>query len=172
MRKKIGEITLLGILFALALILSFLEGLLPPVPFLPPGVKLGLSNIITMYCLLCLGAEKAYLLAVLKAGFALLTRGFTAAVLSACGGLLSVTVMLLLMLPKQHMVSVFLLSVFGAVSHNLGQLSAASLLIGGSAALAYLPILLMAGVLMGTVTGSVLRVVLPAVKKLRGILPT
>ena len=38
-----------GMLAALALAFSFLEGLLPPLPMMPPGAKLGLSNIVTMY---------------------------------------------------------------------------------------------------------------------------
>ena len=166
MNQKVRQIAVMGMFFALALVLSFLEGLLPPVPMLPPGVKLGLSNIVTMYCLLYMGRGPAYLLAVLKAGFAFLTRGGTAGLLSLCGGLFAVTVMALLMLPKRHMASVFLLSVSGAVFHNLGQLAGSSLLIGGFAAFAYLPVLLLAGVAMGTVTGLILKTVLPAVERL------
>ena len=169
MQMKTRELTALGLLFALALILSFLEGLLPPVPFLPPGVKPGLSNIVTMYCLLYLGAGQALLLAVLKAGFAFITRGITAGLLSGCGGLLSIAVMLIVMIPKRHQASVFLLSVCGAVSHNIGQLAAAGLMVGGFAAFAYLPMLLVSGVVMGAVTGLMLRAVLPAISKLRGI---
>lgn len=172
MRQKTKSIALLGLLFGLALILSFLEGLIPPIPVLPPGVKLGLSNLITMYCLLYLGAGQAYLLATLKAGFALITRGAVAGLLSGCGGILSVTIMLLLMKPKRFSISVFLLSVCGAMSHNLGQLIAVSGIIGGGAAFSYLPILLIAGVLMGTVTGLVLRVVLPAVDRLNHVIQT
>lgn len=169
MQRKTRELTALSLLFALALILSFLEGLLPPVPFLPPGVKPGLSNIVTMYCLLYLGAGPAFLLAFLKAGFALVTRGIMAGLLSGCGGLLSVTVMLLVMLPKKHRASVFLLSACGAVSHNIGQLIVAAGMVGGFAAMAYLPVLLLSGAVMGTVTGFVLRAVLPAIGRLRGI---
>ena len=167
MQNKTRELTLLGILFGLALILSFLESLMPPAPFLPPGVKLGLSNIITMYCLLYLGIGQAYSLALLKAGFVLITRGAVAGVLSVSGGILSVSVMVLMMRPKKWSVSVFLLSVFGAVSHNLGQLMAASLLIGETASLFYLPILILSGVGMGAVTGGILRIVLPASGKLQ-----
>lgn len=166
MQQKIRNITGLGLLFALVLVLSFLESLLPSVPFLPPGIKPGLSNIVTMYCLFYLGAGQAYSLILLKALFALITRGMTAALLSLCGGLLAVTVMLVLMLPKKHMLSVFLLSVFGAVGHNIGQLTAAGLIIGSFSAFAYLPVLLAAGVAMGALTGAVLRAVLPAIGKI------
>ena len=85
--KKIQYITTMGLFFALALVLSALEGLLPPMPFLPPGVKLGLSNIVTMYCLLYLGAGSAYAVVVLKSAFVFITRGATAFFMSFCGGL-------------------------------------------------------------------------------------
>ena len=166
MQKKIRNITGLGLLFALALVLSFLESLLPPVPFLPPGVKPGLSNIVTMYCLFYLGPLQAYSLILLKALFALITRGVTASMLSLFGGFAAVTVMLILMIPKKHMLSVFLLSVFGAVAHNIGQLAAAGFLIGGLAAAAYLPVLLVSGIVMGMLTGTILRAVLPAISKI------
>lgn len=165
MNHKVRQVAVLGMFFALALVLSFLEGLLPPIPMLPPGIKLGLSNIVTMYCLLYLGKGSAYLLAVLKAGFAFLTRGSTAGFLSLCGGVLAITVMVVLMLPKRYIISVFLLSVSGAVGHNIGQLAGSVVLIGGFAAFAYLPVLLLAGVVMGAVTGIILKTVLPAVER-------
>ncbi len=166
MNDKVRRVAALGMLFGLALILSFLEGLLPPIPALPPGVKLGLSNLVTMYCLFYLGKRSAYALAVLKAGFAVFTRGGTAGLLSLCGGILAVTVMILLSLPKKPRLSVFLLSVFGAVSHNVGQLIASAALIGGFAAFGYFPILFLSGIVMGTVTGVLLKLVLPAVARL------
>ena len=48
----------------------------------------------------------------------------------------------------------------------MGQLAVAVMLIGGFAAFAYLPILLISGVVMGTVTGIVMKTVLPAIGKL------
>ena len=79
----------LALLFAAAMALSWLEGLLPA--FVPvPGIKLGLSNVVTMYTLFFVGWPSAVVLAVLKGGFEMLTRGLTAGLLSAAGGLLSV----------------------------------------------------------------------------------
>ncbi len=46
--QKVKRLALMGLLFALAMALSFLESLLPALPMLPPGIRLGLSNIITM----------------------------------------------------------------------------------------------------------------------------
>lgn len=101
----------MGLLFALAMALSFLESLLPALPMLPPGIRLGLSNIVTMYALFVLGPVSGYTIAVLKSLFVLLTRGAVAAAMSASGGIASVTVMLLLsLLPgirRQYLRSAF-----------------------------------------------------------------
>ena len=94
--QKVKRLALMGLLFALAMALSFLESLLPALPMLPPGIRLGLSNIITMYALFVLGPASGYTIAVLKSLFVLLTRGAVAAAMSAAGGIVSVTVMLLL----------------------------------------------------------------------------
>lgn len=165
--RKVKRLALMGLLFALAMALSFLESLLPALPMLPPGVRLGLSNIVTMYALFVLGPVSGYTIAVLKSLFVLLTRGAVAACMSVSGGLFSVTVMLLLgLLPgikKQYL----LLSVFGGASHNIGQLITARFIINNSYVWYYLPVLLAAGLLMGAVTGLALRVILPYLNRLK-----
>ena len=67
--QKVKRLALMGLLFALAMALSFLESLLPALPMLPPGIRLGLSNIITMYALFVLGPASGYTIAVLKSLF-------------------------------------------------------------------------------------------------------
>ena len=54
----------MGLLFAVAVVLSYIEGMVT-IPGLPPGIKLGLSNIVTMYCVFFLGVPSAYTLAIL-----------------------------------------------------------------------------------------------------------
>ena len=110
---KVKRLALMGLLFALAMALSFLESLLPALPMLPPGIRLGLSNIVTMYALFVLGPVSGYTIAVLKSLFVLLTRGAVAAAMSASGGIASVTVMLLLSLLPGIRRQYLLLSVFG-----------------------------------------------------------
>ena len=79
---KAKEVALLGVLFALAMALSFMESALTPLLGLLPAMKLGLSNVVVMFALLFLPRRQALLLAILKAVFALLTRGVTAGFLS------------------------------------------------------------------------------------------
>lgn len=155
---------LTGMLFALALALSYLEGLAAPFLGLPPGVKLGLANIVVMFALLYVSPRQAALLVVLKAGFAFLVRGAVAGALSFAGGGLSFLVMLLLTLPKKHSVSIVLLSVTGALCHNMGQLLVVQLIMGRFS-LYYAPVLIAAGIAAGILSAAGLRVVLPALQK-------
>ena len=83
------RVALGGMLFALAIALSWLESCVTPLLGLMPALKLGLANIVVMYALLFLDTRSAAALVALKALFALLTRGVTAGALSACGGVLS-----------------------------------------------------------------------------------
>ncbi|MDD3192324.1 MAG: Gx transporter family protein [Oscillospiraceae bacterium] len=159
------RICFMGLLFAVAVVLSYIEGMIV-IPGLPPGVKLGLSNIVTMYCVFFLGVPGAYTIAALKALSVLLMRGPTGALLSLLGGLLSVTVMLLLLRMKKAGLSYLVISIFGAIGHNMGQLLGAALLTGTTLTLYYFPILILSGIGMGFVTGLVLKTVLPAVEKL------
>ena len=87
--QKNRRLALAALMLALALVLSWLEQLIPVLPFLPPGVKLGLSNIAVMYCLFCLGLPTAALVAFLKALLVLLTRGVIAGLLSGAGAFCS-----------------------------------------------------------------------------------
>ena len=127
MKYRASKVAFLGLLFALSVVLSLVESSLAPmVPV--PGIKLGLSNIVTMYCLFCLGWREAYSLAALKSLFVLLTRGPVGAAMSFAGGLVSVTAMLLLRaLPKKP--SELFTSICGGLMHNAGQLVMAVLLL-------------------------------------------
>ena len=75
--NKTHSIALSGLLFALAMALSFIEGTLV-IPGLLPGMKLGLANIVVMYALFFMGPKQALVLDVLKAFFVFLVSGWTA----------------------------------------------------------------------------------------------
>lgn len=153
---------LLGLLAALAVALSFLEGLLPVIPI--PGAKLGLSNIVIMYALTSLNLPCALALAAVKAAFALL-RGGTAFFMSLAGGLFSTLVMAGALRLFRNRVSFIGVGILGAVAHNGGQLAAAMLLLS-PALIGYGPWLLLLAVAAGTVTGLTLNIVMPALGRL------
>ena len=163
--RKTKQIALSGLLFALAMALSFLEGTLT-LPGLLPGMKLGLANIVVMYALFFMGAKQALFLDLLKALFVFLVSGPTAGFLSLCGGLLSLLVMWVLydLLPVRP--TWFILSVSGALAHNVGQLLGASVILSSAMSLYYAPVMLVLGLVMGALTSLVLRALLPALEKL------
>ena len=161
------QIAVMGMLTALSSALSFLEWLLPPVPGLPPGVKLGLANVVVMFTAFTLGRKHAYTLSLLKSLFVLFGRGPVAFTLSLTGSLLSVSVMLLAARFWKKDPDLRMISVFGAVCHNIGQLAAAVLVLGtGSFLWYYLPVMLLSGVGMGLVTGLLFQILAPALNRL------
>lgn len=167
MTKKISvqQITQLALLFALSIVLMAVEGAIPPIPTLPPGVKLGLSNIVVMYCLFYLGKKQAFIILVLKSFFVLASRGPIAFLLSFSGGILSICVMILLMLLKKNKLSYIIISMCASIAHNIAQLLVASILLQSSAVFYYSPILIISGIFMGIITGTILRVTMPAMKR-------
>ena len=166
---KTNKVALLGIFGAVALVLSFLEGMLiPDIPFLPVGAKPGLSNIITMYIAGTMGFPGAIYITMLKAMFALITRGATGAFMSFSGGLLSTVAVCLLIKYQGRIFSYLGLGIVGAVMHNLGQLVAACIVSGTFALMNYGKYLLIFALITGTVTGSVLLVLMPRLGKISG----
>lgn len=164
--KKTRIIAKLGVLLALACALQFLEGLVP-VP-LPLGVKPGISSIVVMYILLFMGFKYAAVSAVLKSCFVLITRGASAFCMSLAGGLLSVAVMgacVWLSQRRDKSTGIAAVSVAGGVSHNIGQLAAASVIAGSIYTISYLPVLIPAGVISGLFTGVIFRLLLPVMEK-------
>ena len=168
MKKNIVYRTALtAILCALALALSFIESLLPPMPFMPPGAKPGFSNIITMFAAGNIGFSAAMTVALVKGGFAFVTRGFTAGIMSLSGGILSAAAMYLLMRFAKKRLGFIGISVISALCHNIGQLFAAVFITGTASIMLYAPALAVFGVATGAVTGVILRAVMPALEKMK-----
>lgn len=165
-KKQVRKLAHLAMLFALALVFSWFESLIPPI--IPIPVKYGLSNIPVMFTLMSYGLPSALLLAFFKSAFVLMTRGSLAAVLSLSGGIVSVLVMWLLDRAFRGNLSFILLSVMGALAHNLAQFSVVLLVFpSGATAVFYglLPPLLFMGIFSGILTGIALRIVLPFLSK-------
>lgn len=163
--EKTRRVALSGLLFALAMALSFLEGTLA-LPGLLPGMKLGLANIVVMYALFFMGPGQALVLDLLKALFVFLVSGFTAGFLSLCGGLLSFAVLWFLYYRLPLRPTWFILSVCGALAHNIGQLLGAGVILSSALSLYYAPVMLVLGLVMGALTSLSLRAVLPALGRL------
>ena len=166
-RQKLTALTVSAILAAAALAASFFERTLTAGLPLPPGVKPGLSNVAVTFACAVLGLPYALAVTLIKAGFTLLTAGPAAALLSLCGGLLSVLTTFFLLRLRSDKWSYTGVSAVSGVMHNVGQLAAASALVGSAMYLNWLPVLLFSGLGFGLLTGVILNAVMPALMKLK-----
>ena len=149
---------------ALSLALTWLENLmLVAVPGLPPGVRLGLSNVILMYCIKYIGIKYGAIIAAVKVIFVFATRGFTAGTLSFLGTLFSV----LILIAFRNLDSVILLSILSSIAHNLGQILGCIFVLSSWRAVYYLPVLMISGIAVGALTGLVMKLVLNRIESAR-----
>ncbi len=163
--ERTRRVCLDALLIALAMMLSYLEVLLPLQLWIPlPGFRLGLANLVVVlvFCLISpIDAAIVSALRILLMG--LLFGSATSLWFSAMGGLFSY--LTLFFLSKRAKRSSFLgVSVLCAAAHNSGQITAAAALFGGSVVLSYLPLLLIAAVIYGAVVGVLLNLLFPRVQ--------
>ena len=142
-----NRVAYFGVFTALALMFSYIETMIP-IQFGVPGIKLGLANIMIVIMLYKSSAKEALLLSIVRimlSGF--LFGNLSSILYSIAGGVLSLGIMTLL--KKQGGFSVIGVSVAGGVSHNVGQLIVAMLVVETYQVGYYFPVLLVAGVLTG-----------------------
>ena len=141
----------LSLLIAQSLALFLFEGLLP-VPFLAPGAKLGLANIITVLALYTLSVRDTFLIVLLRTLLGSLFGGGPAVFLySITGGILSLAAMIFL--KRTEKFSILGVSAAGGFMHNVGQLLIAALVIENTSIFGYLPILGPCGIITGICIG-------------------
>ncbi|MDE6839992.1 MAG: Gx transporter family protein [Oscillospiraceae bacterium] len=155
---KASKVARYGLLTALALVLSWVESLLPPLG--APGVKLGLPNLAIVFALYRLGWKDACVISLVRVVLVTLLFGNGAALAySIAGAALSLALMgLLKNTGKFSSVGV---SVAGGVAHNAGQILVAMALLETSRLAWYLPVLwvsgTVAGVLVGVISGILVK---------------
>ncbi len=150
--KTAHKLTLIGVSVAAAMVLSYVETLIP-VPFAVPGIKLGLANIVALFLLYKLDWKAAGLVSLIRVLLTGLLFGNAASLAySAAGAVLSLIVMALL--KKTGAFSAVGVSVSGAVMHNVGQILMAVVLLGTDRILWWLPPLAVSGVITGLAIGA------------------
>lgn len=147
------KLALSAILAALAMILSYVEAMVPmPVPI--PGIKLGLANLVILLAIYRLGFKYALAINCIRIFVTgLLFTGAFGILYSLAGGLLSLLVMYLLY--RTGIFSMVGVSMAGGVAHNLGQLLTACLLMSNIRLMSYFAVLLFAGMGSGILMGIV-----------------
>ncbi len=148
--KETKRFVLLAMLTAVALILSYVESLLPSVGI--PGVKMGLANIAVIFALFRFGWKEAAALSLVRVVLVSLLFGSVGAMLySLAGAVLSLAVMALLR--RIDRFSTVGVSVAGGVAHNAGQILMAMLILQTKQLFGYLPVLAVSGIAGGVLTG-------------------
>lgn len=150
-QKQANRVALCGMLLALMLVLGFVESQLPVAAGIP-GIKLGLSNGVLIFAVYMLNIPTAFLLMGLKVLLSGLLFGSPSAMLYAlAGGVLSLTVMSLLSRVKG--LSPVVVSMMGGLSHNVGQVAMAMLVLQTPKLMYYMAVLMAVGLVTGLATG-------------------
>lgn len=164
--RKTQKLTFLSLLVAQALVLYMVERMLP-IPFIAPGAKLGLSNIVTVVCLYIFSLKDAFIVIILRIILSTLFGGTLSSFLySLAGGLLSLITMYLIKRVGKEYISIIGVSITGAFFHNLGQILMAALIIQNINIILYLPVLAAAGIGTGFFVGITSRFLMTYMNKL------
>lgn len=162
-KKKLTlKLTQNALLCACAVVLSIFESFIPDLPFIVPGMKPGLANIVTMAAIEGFSFSSSLYVTVAKSVFVLITRGFTAFLMSFSGGIASMLVMYLLLKNRYFSFGCIGTAIAGAFTHNMAQLAAASVLTG-TLIFSYTPVISLISLVTGSVTGTAVYFILPPV---------
>ncbi len=150
---KVKRLALMAALLAVALTIFTIELQIPAlVPI--PGIKLGLANIVTLLALVWLGRREAFAILIMRILLGSIFSGRMVSFLySLSGGLLCFAVMALI-IKRFDDDRLWVVSVFGAIAHNVGQVIAAILIMSTWRLAVYLPPLIVSGVITGAFTGA------------------
>ncbi len=160
--RKLAETSLLA---ATALIIYIVEAQIPSLTNIP-GVKLGLSNTVTLFAMYTVGIGQAMFILVIRVLLGAFATGQVMSLIySAAGGIVSFIVCALLkkVFPVRLL---WVVSVFGAIGHNIGQIAAAVFVTGTREIIYYLPILVISGVVTGAFTGFAAQFALKRVERM------
>ena len=152
----------LGLFAAVAIIFGYVESMIHFFAGIP-GIKLGLANLAVLFILETYSWKEAALVSIVRIFVIGFMFGNLFSILySLAGAALSLTVMTLM--KKKSGFSILGVSVAGGVSHNVGQLIVAAIIVENTSLLYYAPALLISGVVTGLVIGMLTREVLRRIK--------
>ena len=160
--KSNKEMALTGVFIALAMVLSYLESLVP-IGFAVPGIKLGLANLVTIVSLYKLGLKNTIIISlgrILLSG--ILFGNMMVIIYSLAGAFLSILVMVLVKNTK--IFSATGVSICGAIAHNLGQIIVAVISLENMNIMYYMIVLAIAGAIAGTVIGLLSGMIIKSIR--------
>lgn len=165
--RKTNRIVYIGLLVAQALVLHLFERMIP-VPFIAPGARLGLANLINVIAIYTLDNKKdAFLVLFLRLTLATMFGGnLSSFMYSAAGGILSFLAMISVKEVFKDKVSIIGVSAAGAIFHNIGQLLIASSIVKNIGVMLYLPVLSAMGIGTGIFIGITANYIVEHLRKL------
>lgn len=166
MKIKTKKLTVLALFSAVAIIFSYIEAILPPIWSAIPGIKVGLSNIVTVALLYKFSLKEAAIVAFIRIIIiALLFGNMMTLIYSIAGFVLSVTIMAIL--KRTSLFSTVGVSIAGGVFHNLGQIIVAMILLQTKEIGYYMIVLAITGTVAGILIGIAGNFMLKYSNKLR-----
>ncbi|WP_044912838.1 Gx transporter family protein [Butyrivibrio sp. WCE2006] len=159
---KIKRISVLGLLLCYAMILTYIESIIPFFGGVP-GMKLGLPNMVIVLLLFCYGEFEGIIINVLR----IILTGFLFGTLfgimfSISGAVISFITMVII--KRLDLLDIKGVSICGGLAHNLGQLLIAIFIVKTSGIMFYLPLLLIAGALTGFLNGFIANAMIGYIK--------
>ena len=152
MSERIRKLTLLGLCASVALLLSYVEAMIPPIFSAIPGIKMGLPNVAIIFVLYRYGLRDAALVSTVRLIIvAMLFGTVTTFIYSLAGAVLSLLVMAIL--KKLNFLSTIGVSVAGGVCHNVGQILVAMILLSTAEIGYYMIVLAFTGTIAGVLIG-------------------
>lgn len=160
-RNRVKKLCFYSILTATAIIFGFVESLIP-LSFIAPGIKLGLANSVALICIMNKDFKGAFFVNITRILLSALLFGSPFSLLfSICGGLVSVSICILL--SRSSSFSIIGISIAGGVIHNIVQ-TAVAFFILGFGVFYYLPFLIASGIISGAIMGLIVFALLKRVK--------
>ena len=149
---KTTKLTRMALLTAIALTIFMVEAQIPAlVPV--PGVKLGLSNIVTVFAVFAMGSKEAASILFVRIFLGAVFAGnFSTIFYSAAGGALAIvtTILLRKLLTKKQL---WVAGILGAVAHSIGQMAMAVAITRTVGLVSYLPVMILCSIVTGLFTG-------------------
>lgn len=152
MRNKTKKVALLGILTSVALILSYIEAILPPIWSAVPGIKMGFPNIVIIFILYRFGVKQAAIVSFIRIFIVALLFGNVMTLAYSCAGAF-LSIVLMAIIKKSNAFSVVGTSIVGGVAHNLGQIIVAIFLFDTVQIGYYMAVLAVTGTIAGVFIG-------------------
>jgi len=151
--KYIRQITTMGMLVALAMVLGFVETLIP-INLGIPGMKLGLANIVVVIALFLFDVKTAVVVSILRIILIAMTFGNMSMMFYSIAGA-SLSLLSMIAISKIKSFSLISVSIVGGIMHNVGQIICAAFVVRTNGVFTYLPVLIIAGLVSGALIGIV-----------------